>query len=97
MEAEIPEFRFHKQTKSCYGKIKGQSTTTKGTAFNLFLSLYVGDGSFIFKSKEDMRKGVSILYHHMKIFGLLMHIGKDGGKSKTEVLYTPPRNRGLRG
>ncbi len=31
IEAEIatPEFRFHKESKSCYGKMKGQSTTTK--------------------------------------------------------------------
>jgi hypothetical protein len=93
MEAEIamPEFRFHKETKSWYGKIKGQSTTTKGTTFKLFLSLYVDDGSFIFKSKEDMRKRASILYHHMKRFGLLVHIGKDESKSKTEALYIPPQ------
>jgi hypothetical protein len=92
MEAEIamPEFRFHKETKSCYGKMKGQSTTTKGTGFKMFLSLYVDDSSFIFETKEDMQKGASILYHHMKRFGLLMHIGKDGSKSKMEALYIPP-------
>ncbi len=52
-QAEIatPEFRFHKETKSCYGKMKGQCTTTKGTAFNLFLLLYVDDGLlFIFET-----------------------------------------------
>jgi hypothetical protein len=85
-----PEFRFHKETKSCYGKMKGQSTNTKGTAFNLFLSLYVDDGSFLFETKEDMAKGATVLYHHMKRFGLLMHIGKNGSKSKTEALYIPP-------
>ena len=37
-----------------------------------------------------MAKGMSILYHHMKRFGLLMHVGKNGGKSKTEALYIPP-------
>jgi hypothetical protein len=89
-EIIIPEFRFHKETKSCYGKMKGQCTTTKGTAFNLFLSLYVDDGSFLFENKRDLAKGTSILYHHMKRFGLLMHIGKDGGKSKTEALFIPP-------
>jgi hypothetical protein len=92
LEAEItmPEFRFHKETKSCYGKMKGQSTTTKGTGFKMFLSLYVDDSSFIFETKEDMQKGASILYHHMKRVGLRMHIGRDGGKSKTEALYFPP-------
>jgi hypothetical protein len=70
--------------------MKGQNTKTKGTAFNLFLSLYVDNGSFIFESKKDMAKGAMILYHHMKWFGLLMHIGKGGSKSKTEALYIPP-------
>jgi NAD kinase len=57
----------------------------------LFLSLYVDeDGFFLFESKEDMKRGMPVLYHHMKHFGLLMHIaGKDGGKLKTEALYTP--------
>jgi hypothetical protein len=55
--------------------------------------LYIDNGSFIFESKEDMTKGVSILYQQMKRFGLLMHIGKDGSKSKTEALYTPPPER----
>jgi hypothetical protein len=84
-----PQFRFHKETKSFYGKMKGQNYKTKGTMFELFLSLYVDDGSFMFKSKADMQKGASILFHHMKRFGLLMHIGRDGGKSKTEALYIP--------
>ena len=63
---------------------------TKGTIFELFLSLYVDDGSFMFESKADLKKGTAILYHHMKRFGLLMHLGRDGGKSKTEALYIAP-------
>jgi hypothetical protein len=39
VEIATPEFRFHKETKPCYGRMKGHSTTTKVTAFNLFLSL----------------------------------------------------------
>jgi hypothetical protein len=63
-QAEIanPEFRFHKESKSCYGKMKSQNTATKGMAYNLFLSLYVDDGSFIFETKEDLAKGASIMY-----------------------------------
>jgi hypothetical protein len=37
-----------------------------------------------------MTKGASILYHHMKRFGFLMHIGKNRSKSKMEALYIPP-------
>ena len=85
-----PEFRFHKETKLCYGKMKGQDTKTKGTAFNLFLLLYVDNGYFLFETKEDLAKEATIIYHHMKRFGLLMHIGKNGSKSKTEALFIPP-------
>jgi hypothetical protein len=42
-----------------------------------------------------MTKGASILYHHMKRFGFLMHTRKDGGKSKREALYIPPRQEQL--
>jgi hypothetical protein len=85
-----PQFRFHKETKAFYNKMKGQNYKTKGTMFKLFLSLYVDDGSFMFESRTDMKKGTgAILYHHMRRFGLLMHIGRDGGKLKTEALYIP--------
>jgi hypothetical protein len=91
-QAEIatPEFRFHKETKSFWGKLKGQNFKMKGTKFDLSLSLYIDNGSFMFESKADLKKGTAILYHHMKHFGLLMHIGRDGGKSKTEALYIAP-------
>jgi hypothetical protein len=84
-----PEFRFHiKETKKFYGKMKGQNFKTKGTMFELFLLLYyVDDGSFMFESRSNMEKGTTILFHHMECFDLLMHIGRDGGKSKTEALY----------
>jgi hypothetical protein len=54
-EAKIatPEFRFHKETRAFYRKMKGQNVKTKGTMFELFLSLYVDDGSFMFEMKDD--------------------------------------------
>jgi hypothetical protein len=35
-----PEFRVHNETKVGYGKMKGQSTLTKRTDFNLFIFVY---------------------------------------------------------
>jgi hypothetical protein len=73
---------------------KGQQHTSKGTTtFELFQLPYMyDDGSILFESKQDMAKGTTLLlYHHMKRFGLIMHIGRqDGSKSKTETLYIPP-------
>jgi hypothetical protein len=86
----MSKFHFHKETKGCYyGKMKGQNYKMKGTMCELFLSLYVDDGSFIFESRSDMKKGTAILLHHMKHFVLLMRIGRDGGKLKTGALYIP--------
>jgi hypothetical protein len=49
------------------------------------------DGSFIFESKEAMAKNDNPVPPYKKVQTTsAMHIGKDGGKSKTEVLYTPP-------
>jgi hypothetical protein len=51
-------------------KYSNEGNCMKGTAFNLFLSLYVDDKLFLsLETKEDMTKGASILYHHMKRFG----------------------------
>jgi hypothetical protein len=44
----------------------------------------------MFGPRTKMEKGTAVLFHHMKCFGFLMHIGReDGGKSKTEALYIP--------
>jgi hypothetical protein len=45
---------------------------------------------FVFDKKSDMEKGTEILRKHMAQFGLFMHYGKDGNKSKTEAVSFPP-------
>jgi hypothetical protein len=37
--------------------MKGYNYKTKGTMFELFLLLYVDDGSFMFELRSDMKKG----------------------------------------
>jgi hypothetical protein len=40
--------------------------------------------------KADLVKGAKMIYELFKLFGLKMHIGRDGaGKSKTEERYFP--------
>jgi hypothetical protein len=39
-----------------------------------------------------MAKGRTILFHHMKIFGLLMHTRKNKAKLKTKALVILPPN-----
>jgi hypothetical protein len=66
------------------GHMHGQAWNTKGTTFNINHILYVDDGMFIFDKRSDMIKVTVIVRKHMLRFGLLMHFGKDGKKSKTE-------------
>jgi hypothetical protein len=68
----------------------GQAWDTKGTTFKINHIMYVDDGMFVFDTKSDMIKGTEILRKRMPCFGLMMHIGRDGKKSKTEAVYFPP-------
>ena len=56
------------------------------TAFEICQCLYVDDGSFIFNTCEDLKKGLNLVYKHFARFGLEMHIGKGETKSKTECV-----------
>ena len=91
-EADIQakELRHFKDTPTHRGRMHGQDWKAKGTPFTIDHILYVDDGVFIFDSKNDMEKGARILKTHMARFGLIMHIGRDGKKSKTEAVYFPP-------
>ena len=43
--------------------------------FDLFCMLYVDDGAFVFESRTDIGKGITLLSDHFAWFGLEMHIG----------------------
>ena len=40
------------------------------------MSLFADDCALLFTNREDMIAGTNHIYHHLKRFGLLMHIGK---------------------
>ena len=39
--------------------------------------LYVDDGTFVFESRTDTEKGITLLSDHFARFGLEMHIGTE--------------------
>ena len=59
-------------------------TLSFGTLFNLFCMIYVDDGTFVFESRTDIEKGITLLSDHYSWFGLEMHIGTEKPPSKTE-------------
>lgn len=59
------------------------------TVAELILVMYVDDGALY----EDMVKGVSIVQEEMRRFGLIMHVGGNNARSKTEFIYIPAITR----
>jgi hypothetical protein len=52
--------------------------------------LYLDDGSFIFMSREDMIRGLNLIWDTaFKVIGLEMHIREHENKSKTKLMYFP--------
>jgi hypothetical protein len=76
------------------GKIRGhlpkEYLLNKLTAIKILLCLYVDNGAFILSSRENMTKGLALIYSHFAHFGLEMHIGRAGSPSKTECVFFPP-------
>jgi hypothetical protein len=45
------------------------------TAYEILQCLYVDDGAFSFGSREDLKRGMELIFYHFGKFGLEMHIG----------------------
>ena len=60
------------------------------TAYEILQCLYVDDGAFPFGSRDDLKRGMELVYHHFGRFGLEMHIGRGASPSKTECVFFPP-------
>ena len=56
--------------------------------------LYVNDGVFLFKTRQQLITGMTLVQQHMSRFGLEMHTGKtvrgETKPSKTECVFSPP-------
>jgi hypothetical protein len=85
------EFRFHKETKASYGKMKGQNMKTRGTVFISYSNHYVWMMDYLYSNpKMAWQKGpYNPVPPHEEIWITDTH-QKDSSKSKTEVLYIPP-------
>ena len=73
------------------GKITGSRWNRKRdvTVYELWASLFADDCALLFNSREDLVIGANYLFHHLRKFGLLMHIGIGDIASKTEAMFFP--------
>jgi exonuclease III len=86
---DSPQYRYMVSQRVQRGRLLGQDSKAVGVSFDLLYLLYVDDGAFLFETLEEMTRGANYIHDHFRTFGLKMHIGRDGGKSKTECVYFP--------
>ena len=66
--------KFNKPRSTGQLVIHRPGTFLSGILFDLFCMLYVDYGAFLFKSRTDIIKGITLLSDHFAQFGLEMHI-----------------------
>ena len=75
------------------GKVSGTNYQNKGEfEFSFWASLYADDAATPFDSREALLDASNKIYGHLRKFGLLMHVGSEGKKSKTEAMFCPARD-----
>eukprot|EP00978_Attheya_sp_CCMP212_P032113 scaffold123778_cov40-Attheya_sp.AAC.2 len=91
-DIDIATFNYHEENRAkLIGRLVGQHSQSTGSLLLLSNLLYVDDGAFISSNRPDMEKAASIIFDYFAKFGLIMHIGTRGKKSKTEAVYYPPK------
>ena len=58
--------------------------------FELGDAFYADDACFAFNSRSDLCEGAIVIDRHFTAFGLQVHRGRPGKKSKTECMFFPP-------
>jgi hypothetical protein len=58
--------------------------------YEILQCLYVDDGAFPFGTREDLQRGMELVYRHFARFGMKMHIGRGSLELKTECVFSPP-------
>ena len=66
-------------------------TFSSGILFNLFYMIYVDDGVFVFESKTDIEKGITLLSDHFARFVLEMHIRTGDNHQRLNTHFSRPQ------
>ena len=67
-----------------------KKTFEQGTLLVLFCVLYVENGVFPFDDRDQLTRGLSLVYSHFIRFFLEMHVERGKKASKTECAFFPP-------
>jgi len=75
------------------GKLKEPVTRTRAVEmFVCWAILYADDLALLFESRDDLREGLIYLRKHIARFGLQIHVGREGIKSKTVAMFCPSKD-----
>jgi hypothetical protein len=90
LEIKPSKFRFFKppqngNTNTLNGRLLGQPTASKGTAFELSNVFFVDDSVFITETCEELESLAPLLIQHFKRLGMQMHVGSNDVKSKKKL------------
>jgi hypothetical protein len=73
--------------------VSGTDYKNKGEfTFSFWASLYADDAATPLASREALLAATNAMYDHLRLFGLLMHVGTNGKRSKTEAMFCPARS-----
>ena len=74
-------------SNTCKDRLLSQNNTAKGTTFSFNSSFYIDDSFFVFQTHQELLQAIIDLNKHFARFGLIMHLGSDNIKSKSEAMY----------
>ena len=84
--------RQHTHSPRDVGKLTGHKKKNfeQGTILTLLCVIYVDDGAFTFEDRDQLTRGLNLIYQHFTRFGLEVHVSKGKKASKTECVFLPP-------
>ena len=94
IDIQPTQFAFFPENKdgnlsTCKGRLLSQSSTAKGKLFYFNSSFYVGNSFFIFQTHHELLQAILQLDKHFSRFCLIMHLGSEKSKSKSEAMFFP--------
>ena len=90
-DLNMVNLRQHTHSPCNVGKLTGQNKKRfdQGTLLTIFCVLYIDDNAFTFEYRNQLTRGLTLIYHHFTRFGIEMHVGKGKKASKNEYFFFP--------
>ncbi len=90
-QSNLPEAIFKNVTNASKGQLTGhlKGTAQRGLDLIIHQILFIDNGGFFFKMREDAMLGLNLINKVFAKLGLEMHIGRGEKLSKMKVMYVP--------